>query len=53
VNSKKYAARRVQDYKQWNTVMMEAIRSSETADLTRAARRSIPEDDILQYQQCL
>jgi hypothetical protein len=29
------------------TVMMEAIRSSETSVLTRAARHSIPEDGIL------
>jgi hypothetical protein len=30
------------------TVMMEAVRSSETPDLTRATRRNIPEEGILQ-----
>jgi hypothetical protein len=30
------------------SLMMEAIRSSETSVLTRDARRHIPEDDILQ-----
>jgi hypothetical protein len=31
------------------TVMMEAIRSSETLLLTRATRRHIPEDGILKF----
>jgi hypothetical protein len=30
------------------TVMVEAILSSETSDVTRSTRRYIPEDDILQ-----
>jgi hypothetical protein len=32
------------------TLMMEAIRSSETSALTRATRRHIPKDGILQHQ---
>jgi hypothetical protein len=31
------------------TLMMEAIRFSETSGLTRATRRNIREDEILQY----
>jgi hypothetical protein len=34
------------------TMMMEAIRSSETFVPTRATRRSISEDDILQFKVC-
>jgi hypothetical protein len=31
------------------TLMIEAIRSSETSALTRATRRHVPEDDILHF----
>jgi hypothetical protein len=34
-------------------MMMEALRSYETSVLTRAIRRNIPEDDILQMIDCL
>jgi hypothetical protein len=33
------------------TLMMEAIQSSETSDLTRATQRQIPEEDILRSQR--
>jgi hypothetical protein len=35
------------------TLMMDALRSSETSDLTRATCRNIPEDGILQHLYCL
>jgi hypothetical protein len=34
------------------TLMMEAIRFSETSVLTRATGRHIPEDDILHIHRC-